>query len=83
MSRDQLRAELDRLGCPVRGCGGHGYIFMPERSGGINVEGNTAHFWGCGVNAKVDGTSVLERLRGLPSGAGFARTWHALMDIPA
>jgi hypothetical protein len=81
MTTMRLRSELSRLGCAVRGCGPHGYIFMPTQSGGINLEGSKVHFWDCGVNARVASADVERRLCRLPDGAGFRRTWTALLEM--
>ena len=83
MDREQLENELRRLGCRTRECRKHGYIFMPQHSGGINIEGHEIHFWDCGVNAKVDGDIAWQSLTALPDEAGFQRTIETLSALAA
>ena len=83
MDREQLENELRRLGCSTRECGKHGYIFMPQHSGGINIEGHEIHFWDCGVNAKVGTNAAYKSLASLPDGVGFQRTLETLVAIAA
>jgi hypothetical protein len=83
VDHELLENELRRLGCKTRACGKHGYIFMPQHSGGINIEGHDLHFWDCDVNAKVDTDAALQSLNALPDGAGFQRTLKTLTDIAA
>ena len=81
VSMDALGAELARLGCGFRQCGIHGFIFAPQRSGGLKIEATSLHFWDLGVNVYLDLESALERLGSLPDNAGYETICGSLLEI--
>ena len=83
MNIEQLGSELKRLGCNVRNCGGHGFIFMPKHSGGIKLDGGNIHFWDCGINVELEAHVAFERLNALPDGSGYQQIWSSLQEAAA
>jgi hypothetical protein len=81
MDMDALRTELTRLGCGFNECGIHGFIFAPQRSGGLKVEATSLHFWDLGVNVYLSLESALEKLGSLPDNAGYETICGSLLEI--
>jgi len=81
VTRDELNAELHRLECGHRWCGPHGFIFHPENTGGLNIEGDYLHFWGCCANVRVEAATALEILRSLPDGVGHKKMCDAFREL--
>ncbi len=78
---DALSAELGRLGCGFRECGCHGFIFVPQNSGGLKIEDHCLHFWDLGVNAYLDLEAAFGRLASLPDNAGYEQIRVSLLEI--
>jgi len=74
----QLGVQLERLGCGYKRCGCHGFIFEPEGTGGMRIEGGQLHFWGCCANVDLDLNEAFAVLRRLPDGAGHKATCDSL-----
>jgi hypothetical protein len=81
MTQEELNAELHRLGCGHRWCGPHGFIFQPENTGGVNIEGMNLHFWGCCANISVDIATAIRVLRSLPDGIGHKKMCNAFREL--
>ncbi|MCH7909840.1 MAG: hypothetical protein IIB38_09520 [Candidatus Hydrogenedentes bacterium] len=81
MEMKELRSELHRLGCNVRSCGIHGFVFEPQRSGGLNMENGKLHFWDYCVNAHFDVAVAMETLAELDDGIGYEGVVDALMKL--
>jgi len=81
LNMDTLRLELNRLGCGVRFCGMHGYIFAPQNSGGLNIENGSLHFWDLGVNVYLSLDSAQEKLTSLPNNVGHEKICRTLLDV--
>lgn len=70
MNREELHSELHRLECGHKWCGPHGFVFYPERTGGLNIVGTRLHVWGCCANLHIEIAKAFEILQSLPDGAG-------------
>jgi len=81
MTQEELNAELHRLGCGHRWCGSHGFIFQPENTGGVNIEGMNLHFWGCCANIRMDIATANTIFRSLPDGIGHKKMCNAFREL--
>jgi hypothetical protein len=77
MDREELHSELHRLDCGHKWCGLHGYLFHPEKTGGVKIVGTRLQVWGCCVNIQMDLPEAAEVLRALPDGAGHKKLCDA------
>jgi hypothetical protein len=81
MDMDQLGGELVRLGCGARRCGRYGFIFEPQHSGGVNIEGGHLHFWDGHANSGIELDTARRVLASLPDNAGYAKLCGVLEDL--
>ena len=80
MKRKELHSELHRLDCGHKWCGRYGYIFHPEKTGGIKIVGTRLHVWACCMNVLMDITEAFEVLGALPDGAGHKKLCDAFRE---
>ena len=85
MNKEELNFELHRLECGHKWCGSHGFVFHPEKTGGLNIQFGRLHIWGCCVNIRVDLPAAYAMLRALPDGAGHkgvCDTFREMVGLP-
>jgi hypothetical protein len=83
MNMQLLREELVRLGCDVRWCGCHGFIFVPEKSGGLKIEDGLLHYWNGDSHITLEPSVVHEKLSALPDAAGYKQFCDMLEALGA
>lgn len=81
MGMKELRCELNRLGCDVRWYGSHGFVFEPQRSGGLNIKNGKLHFWDYCLKVDFDQEVAMERLAELDEGIGYEGVVDALTKL--